>query len=176
MTEIWKWVRNYKGRYKVSTFGRVKSVRRQFQTWQGPKWLKARFLKGTPSNHGHLTVNLTKNGRCKSHYIHRLVLEAFVGPCPDGMECRHTPDPNPTNNRLTNIRWGTKHGQFCDRIKDDTVLYGSRSKTTLTEHVVALGRRLHRKGWGCKRLVRKFGGSTAAWSAIVNRKTWKHVT
>jgi hypothetical protein len=39
--------------------------------------------------------------------VHRLVLEAFVGPCPIGMQCRHFPDPNPANCNLKNLQWGT---------------------------------------------------------------------
>jgi hypothetical protein len=35
-----------------------------------------------------------------------LVLEAFVGPCPDGLEACHW-DDDPTNNRLSNLRWDT---------------------------------------------------------------------
>ncbi len=40
--------------------------------------------------------------------VHRLVLLAFVGPRPDGMECLHGPDPTKSNNAITNIRWGTR--------------------------------------------------------------------
>jgi len=38
--------------------------------------------------------------------VHRLVLEAFVGPCPDGMEACHL-DSDKTNNRVSNLRWDT---------------------------------------------------------------------
>ncbi len=45
-------------------------------------------------------------GTKKQVYVHQLVLGAFVGPCPIGMECRHL-DGNPSNNFLSNLRWGT---------------------------------------------------------------------
>jgi hypothetical protein len=39
-------------------------------------------------------------------YIHSLVLETFVGPCPDGLERLHR-DDDPQNNRLSNLYYGT---------------------------------------------------------------------
>lgn len=57
--------------------------------------------------YGHLTVSLYQDGKRFPKLVHRLVLEAFVGPCPEGMEACHFPDPNPGNNRLDNLKWGT---------------------------------------------------------------------
>lgn len=56
----------------------------------------------------YLQVRLSYGCEAKSRIfrVHRLVLEAFVGPCPDGMETRHR-DGDPTNNRLSNLCWGT---------------------------------------------------------------------
>lgn len=49
--------------------------------------------------------------------MHRLVLLAFVGPCPDGMEACHANDI-PTDNRLANLRWGTHADNMRDRIEN----------------------------------------------------------
>lgn len=51
--------------------------------------------------------------------IHHLVLEAFVGPRPQGCECRHL-DGNPTNNILTNLVWGTHVENMRDRARHGT--------------------------------------------------------
>lgn len=55
---------------------------------------------------GHLRVCLSLPGGQQCHYVHRLVLQAFVGPCPDGLECRHL-NGDPTDNRVENLAWGT---------------------------------------------------------------------
>lgn len=55
----------------------------------------------------YLYAGLWLNGHLKQHRVHRLVLTAFVGPCPDGMECLHG-EGGALDNRLTNLRWGTK--------------------------------------------------------------------
>ncbi len=36
------------------------------------------------------------------HRLHRLICEAFHGPCPEGQECRHL-DGDPSNNRPENL-------------------------------------------------------------------------
>ena len=60
----------------------------------------------TGSKSGHLKVSIRMNGRYYHAWVHRLVLEAFVGPCPPGMETRHL-NGNPKDNRLVNLAWGT---------------------------------------------------------------------
>lgn len=48
--------------------------------------------------------------------VHPLVLEAFVGPRPPGMEACHA-DGNKTNNALSNLRWDTKRANELDAIR-----------------------------------------------------------
>jgi len=108
--EIWKPIINYEGLYEVSDLGRIKSLKYEKQ-----KILKQRRCDAM----GHIGVALCKNNEIKTFYIHRLVLIAFVGPCPPGMECRHL-DGNPQNNRLENLKWGTKSENAQDSIKHGT--------------------------------------------------------
>ena len=46
--------------------------------------------------------------------VHHLVLETYVGFRADGQECRHL-DGVPTNNRLDNLKWGTREEQIADQ-------------------------------------------------------------
>lgn len=78
-----------------------------------------RRLYGHQQRSGHVIVSL---GRKNASYVHRLVLEAFVGPCPEGMECRHL-DGNPGNNRLDNLAWGTRKENYEDSVEHGTA-YG----------------------------------------------------
>lgn len=52
-----------------------------------------------------------------AYYVHALVLETFVGPRPDGMECCHwKPAPDGGyDNRLMNLRWDTRSANAYDR-------------------------------------------------------------
>jgi hypothetical protein len=99
MQETWKAVPGYEGQYEVSDQGRVRS---------GEKILAQATMRS-----GHLTVHLCR----QTHYVHRLVLFAFVGVPQSNVariETRHL-DGNPTNNSLSNLTWGTVAENRADR-------------------------------------------------------------
>lgn len=86
------------------------SVPRTTDTWHR--------LQPRVGRKGYLHVTLRCNSRSYGRWVHRLVLEAFIGPRPDGMECRHFPDRNPGNNRLGNLAWGTREQNEQDKAND----------------------------------------------------------
>jgi len=45
-------------------------------------------------------------GKQKNHYVHRLVMETFIGECPDGCEVNHI-DENKANNNISNLEYVT---------------------------------------------------------------------
>ena len=73
----------------------------------------------TTNQYGHLKVRLRSAQRCAIKYVHRLMLETFVGPCPPGMECRHL-NGDPTDNRLCNLVWGTHSENIKDMYRHGT--------------------------------------------------------
>lgn len=75
--------------------------------------------------HPYHRVKLCEHGKAYLVLVHRLVLEAFVGPCPEGCQTLHA-DDDPSNNKLENLSWGTakenhktinKHGSRNGRAK-----------------------------------------------------------
>lgn len=87
-----------------------------------------RRLKPTPLKSGHLDASLYLNGKRRHVYVHRLVLEAFVGPCPSGMEACHDPDPTPSNCRLSNLRWDTHKANGLDTAKHGHTPRGTKNR------------------------------------------------
>jgi hypothetical protein len=67
---------------------------------------------------GYARVNLVRDGRNVSRAVHCIVLEAFVGPCPPGMEACHYPDTTRSNNRRENLRWDTHSENMRDKFRD----------------------------------------------------------
>lgn len=106
MTENWLPVVGYEDLYEVSDHGRVWSVRREI------------FLKLVQRKEsGHMFVCLMRNGERISRKVCHLVLEAFVGPRPDGLEACHGDDVS-THNRLSNLRWDTKSANGFDQVRN----------------------------------------------------------
>src|SRR5262245_38045005 len=71
----------------------------------------------------HSGYPVVQLGRGNYFRTSRLVLLAFVGPCPEGMECRHL-DGNPQNNHVDNLRWGTSAENTEDQRRHGTLIGG----------------------------------------------------
>lgn len=121
--EVWKPVTGYEHLYQVSNHGRVRSLDRVV-TFRGGRQkgssyrVPGKILNPTARDSGHLIVFLS-NGKVKREYVHRLVLQEFVGPAQKGMECLHK-DGNPKNNHLENLRWGTPAENRQDSVRHRT--------------------------------------------------------
>lgn len=98
--------------------GRVRSVDRVVVTSKGRRQYPSRILTGHLSL-GYWRVGLTRNGKSVKKLVHRLVLEAFTGPCPDGMEGCHN-DGDRANSRLVNLRWDDRSGNNLDKREHGT--------------------------------------------------------
>lgn len=115
--ERWLPVPGFEGAYEVSDWGRVRSLNRIVTTKTGIKRrYQGRVLTPFASPSGHLRVNLGPAGKL---LVHRLVLEAFIGPCPSGQECCHD-DGDPANNHLGNLRWDSRSENHLDRVRHGT--------------------------------------------------------
>ncbi len=128
--EEWRPVVGWEGLYEVSDLGRVRSLDRMVSSGLGrTKLYRGRVLVGkiAPST-GYRVCTLTSGaGRRKYALIHRLVLEAFVGPCPEGMECCHG-DGDRANASLTNLRWDTRSANTIDAVTHQTNLHARKAR------------------------------------------------
>ena len=123
-----------------------------------------------------LTAHLVDhNGQSINIRVHRLVLLAFVGPCPEEMECRHFPDKNPANNNLNNLQWGTKEENYQDKVVHGTHYKGEQNPNViLTEDIVKEIRWLHTLRAATVRvLAERFNVSVPNIEAIIYRKSWR---
>lgn len=120
--ETWKPVVGYEGYYEVSDLGRVRSLDRTIYYRDGRvQRHKGKLLKGSMNNlpQRHLSVNLTRRARQTTKYVHSLVMEAFIGPRPEGMEVCHN-NGVAEDNRLKNLRYGTKSENAYDKVRHGT--------------------------------------------------------
>lgn len=158
--EEWRNVVGFEGIYEVSSHGNVRSVKSgQLKKITEDKKTNRPFL------------NLWKNNKQNVVRVHKLVLEAFVGLCPEGLECCHN-DGNSFNNHISNLRWDTHKSNIHDRITHGTSNRGERcgtAKLTL-EQVNAI-----RKDTRLQRLIAAdYGIAESMISRIKNGKRWQH--
>lgn len=99
MNEEWRPILD--GLYEVSNTGRIRRAAPGRSTWVGRE-LKAQLIPN-----GYLHVMPVINGKNRNMYVHHLVSEAFLGPCPEGYEVNHR-DGNKTNNQADNLEYVTR--------------------------------------------------------------------
>jgi predicted XRE-type DNA-binding protein len=94
-----------------------------FATEDGRIWSEqkgsGRFLKMQEDKDGYLYVTPCKHTKQFTRKVHRLILEAFIGPCPAGMECCHN-NGDPSDNRLENLRYSSHSENIKDAFKHGT--------------------------------------------------------
>ena len=171
--EEWKDVIGYIGLYRISNIGNVKKLNKDKRS------KPFRILKPIINKNGYLRVYLYKNKKGKPFFIHRLMLETFVGPCPMGMECRHL-DGDRKNNKLNNLEWSTHITNMEDQIKHGTLFNKARGTdhyfSKLNEKQVGIIKYLLKtKILFQKEIGKIFGVSRMTISDIKNNKTWKHI-
>lgn len=165
MKEEWRAVVDHEGRYEVSSLGRVRSLPKRSVP-------VATIMNLHPDARGYLKAVLSRGSADFHLRVHCMVLEAFVGPRPPGMEGAHG-DGDKSNNVLANLRWSTPAGNQADRDLHGTSNKGERhGNAKLTDAIVREIRQSDESGAA---LARRLNVSQATVSLVRRRKIWAHV-
>lgn len=117
--EVWKQIEGHEG-YEVSDAGRVRS----FRVGSKLMWNVAPMvLKCGTGMGGYRRVKIDG----KSHLVHRLVAEAFLGPAPDGRPQVAHWDGDPSNNRASNLRYASPSENNQDKLRHGRDLRGEHA-------------------------------------------------
>lgn len=106
MTEEWRDIKGYEDLYQVSNLGRVRSLDRYEFFSLGKRFRKGIIIKSSEDKNGYNRVSLTKDGKQKFFFVHRLVAEAFI-PNPNNLPFINHKDEVKYNNCVDNLEWCT---------------------------------------------------------------------
>ena len=105
MSEIWKDIEGYEGKYQVSNLGRVRSLDRKVATVHSAmRTVRGKTLAPWTDRYGYLHVNLWSECKMLSQSVHRLVAATFI-PNPCNMPEVNHKDEDKQNNRADNLEW-----------------------------------------------------------------------
>lgn len=120
MQEIWKDVIGYEEQYQVSNLGNIRSKDRTIIDCLGRRrTLKSHKIRIQTSKIGYKQVLLHKDGKMKTHLVHRLVAEAFIPKTEENKNEINHKDENKSNNTVDNLEW-------CDHKYN--INFGTRTK------------------------------------------------
>lgn len=119
--ELWRDVAGHEGKYQVSNLGRVKSLSRRVNTWNGYKTLPTIIMSQRDRN-CYLA--------CKIGSAHRLVAEAFIPNPGNKPEVNHKNGIKVDNN-ADNLEWVTHSENVIHGWKND--LYNIETRQKMSE-------------------------------------------
>lgn len=127
MHEEWRPVVGYEGLYEVSSEERVRSLDRLVKSrWGNYRKVTGRYLKTHLDVDGYPIVTLSRDGANKKRKLSRVVAEAFIEN-PDGLPSVLHRDDIKTNNKLSNLYWGTAIQNAQDALRNGSNFRSSRT-------------------------------------------------
>jgi hypothetical protein len=164
--EQWLPIVGYEQNYEVSDYGRVRSIARPA--------CAGGLLALSPTKQGYARTSLWQRGKRASFLVHRLVLEAFNGPCPNGLEAAHL-NGNRSDNALSNLIWATRKENHSHKIIHGTQQFGSSCyNAKLSDDSAREIRRLRGIVAGAE-LSRRYNIAASIVSAIQLGKSWRRI-
>lgn len=158
--EIWKAVKGYPN-YEVSNKGRVKRLKTK-------KFKNERVLTQSTNTTGRKFVHFTNGDKQDKHLVHRLVAEAFLGKCPEGMIVAHC-DGNHLNNDLENLRFDNKSENAIDMYRHGGLSGSGKLETT---DVLEIRKLYKTNKYTQKEIAIMFGVSRGNVSSIINGRSF----
>lgn len=168
MKEVWIEISKNRN-YEVSNLGRVRRSK------DGPHTFVGRIIKTFTRWDDYICVQLSEHSIAKIYAVHKLVAEAFIGPCPAEKEVNHE-DGDKSNNKLTNLSYTTKaeNIKHAYRLGLRTSCGSSNGNAKLTNKKVLELRELYKSGKYTKaELARKYRMLRTTIGDVLNRRSWK---
>lgn len=153
----WRGVLGFETNYMVSSEGHIRNRS------------TGKLLLGERDKDGYRSVNLARGGKSLKRRVHRLVCEAFHGPCPEGHQAAHL-DGNNRHDAADNLAWKTPKQNNADKVLHGTHQAGERHpRVKLTVQQVA---DIRASGSSSRALASEFGVNQSQIVRIKNGARW----
>lgn len=162
----WRDIPGYEGVYQINSVGIVR------------KSDGSRIYKPVNNGSGYAEITLRSAGKAKRHLIHRLVMLAFVGVCPEKMEVNHINGIR-NDNRIGNLEYVTRQQNVIharDNLNPNYAVGTRVGCSKLNEEKVREIRRLCKSGATMKSVAIAYSVSHRQVFDIVHYKYWRHVS
>jgi hypothetical protein len=172
--EVWKPIPEFGWVYEVSNRGRVRSRACGGKTGSNIPRTFPKVMKPGRDKDGYRKLGFySEPGLRVTRRVSRLVLEAFVGPCPAYHEASHL-DGSKDNDHLDNLVWEDRGANNRRRREHGTMPSGEKHPhSRLTRAQVKYIRREARKL--ASRLGEELGYTQNGIMNVIENKTWKEV-
>lgn len=146
-----------------------------FADIEGNIWRNGSIIKSRSNGHGYLRITVSLDNVQTDKYVHRLVCEAYHGPCPPEMMCRHL-DGVRSHNVPENLQWSDRATNEADKHLHGTLLFGEAAPWAKfsTARVMEARARV-RQGETLRSIAADWGVSAVILGEIVAGKRWKHL-
>ena len=172
--EIWRDIPGYEGTYQVSSLGRIRSLPRVIPVYDSVR--QVTYARPCPGKilrqavcdkAGHVSVHLGKH--CRGIPVHQLVMLAFQGCPPPGLEAMHL-NGIPTDNRPENLQYGTHSQNMIDMYRI------GKGNLRLTPEEVRQIRFGVYCGWSPRELAAVYGVSSSCIRGILKGRRYAWVS
>lgn len=167
--ERWADIPGFDGMYQASSEGRIRSTRANSQ-WSRWKHYAGAVLK--QNGRRYKQVSLQDEGGESNYNVHSLVLMAFVGPRPSGMQACHC-NGDRRDNRLCNLRWDTIQANHADKWTHGTQTTGHKHHRA--KYTDAQERGIAAAQGSVSEVARRYGVGRDTVRAIRLRNGWHKV-
>ena len=164
MEEQWKPIPDFPD-YEVSDQGWVRS----YKSTSGKRLQYPHIMKPSKA-HRYLVLSLSKDGKRTYCYVHHLVAQAFLGPCPNGMECCHINDDS-MNNQVGNLYYATSHQNHLDALQNGCIAHQQKLNPVQVRQI----RQMTKEGHTCRELAKQFNVSRQLISNIARKIAYPHI-
>lgn len=172
--QMWKYIPGFEGQYMANENGMIKSVKRTITSKTGQKYtLPEKILKQNKNKNGYMLVQLSKNGKIKGIYVHRIVAILFI-PNPNNLPTVNHKDGNKQNCNAENLEW-TSYSQNNQHAYDTGLKPKGEGqyKAKLTEKDVREIRKNGKNGT-FEEIALRYGVSKATIRDVLLYRTWKN--